>query len=236
MSENSCDLESCFLCKHCLPGWKEIIVIKRKTIFLKKGTQIFTEGNPAEGIFFLTSGAVKVHKQWGEQRELIIRFAKAGDVLGHRGFGGSQLFPVSATCLEDSTACYISNNFLETTLQTNPALTYRLMQLYASELQKAEKRMHDLALMEVKGRISLALLEIASLFGTDSEKFINLSISRLDIASYAGTTYETVFKFFTSLIAEETITSTGKRIKINNMVALQNMISAPASEKVIEKP
>jgi CRP/FNR family transcriptional regulator len=230
MPESLCDLESCFLCKHCITDWKEIIAIKNKTLFLKKGTLIFKEGDPMEGIYFLTEGSVKVHKQWGEQRELIIRFAKAGDVLGHRGLGGNQLFPVSATCLEDSKACYIPNNFLETILLTNPAFTYRLMQVYASELQKAEKRMHDLALMEVKGRIALALLEIANLFGTDREKYIGIPISRQDIASYAGTTYETVFKFFTNL-TDDIITSTGKRIKINNIIALQDLVNGTIPEK-----
>jgi CRP/FNR family transcriptional regulator len=230
MPDNTCDLTSCFLCKHCLLDWKELIAIKKKTLHLKKGTLIFKEGNPVEGIYFITAGSVKVHKQWGEQRELIVRFAKAGDVLGHRGFGATQVFPVSATCLEDVKVCYIPYSFLQTTLQTNPVFTYRLLQEYAIELQNAEKRMRDLALMEVKSRIAQALLEIVSLFGTDAEQYISIPISRQDIASYAGTTYETVFKLFTNLVAEDIITSTGKRIKINNTIALQKLVNEPNIE------
>lgn len=231
MPVNSCDLDSCFLCKHCIPNWKEVIAIKKRTLSLKKGTVIFKEGDPVDGIFFLITGSVKVHKQWGDQRELIVRFAKGGDVLGHRGLGGNRQFPVSATCLEDSKACFITNDFLEATLQTNPAFTYQLMQLYAHELQKAEKRMHDLALMEVKGRIALALLDIMDLFGTGQDNYISLPVSRQDIASYAGTTYETVFKLFTTLTAEGIITSMGKRIKINDTIALKNLINKPVAEK-----
>jgi len=227
MPESSCNLDSCFLCKHCIPDWKEAIAIKKKTVVFKKGALIFKEGNLVEGIYFLTEGAVKVHKQWGEQKELIVRFAKAGDVLGHRGLGGDNLYPISATCLEDSKACYIPNSFLEATLQTNPTFTYRLLHLYASELQKAEKRMRDMALMEVKGRIALALLEIVQLFGTDQEGYICIPIMRQDIASYAGTTYETVFKFFTELLSANTIAATGKRIKINKPAALQKFIISP---------
>lgn len=223
MPEVKCD-QSCFLCKHCIPEWQEVIAIKKKTIIFKKGTVIFSEGSPVEGIFFLTEGAVKVHKQWGEQRELIVRFARTGDVLGHRGLGGESLYPISATTLEDTKACFISNDFLEATLQTNPSFTYRLMHLYANELQKAEKRMRDLALMEVKGRIAMALLEITELFGTDSENYISMPITRQDIASYAGTTYETVFKFFTDMVVQNILSTTGKRIKINEPAGLQKVL------------
>lgn len=149
-------------------------------------------------------------------------------MLGHHGLGGDPVYPISATCLEDVNACYIANSFLEATLQTNPVFMYRLLQLYASELQKAEKRMRDLALMEVKGRIALALLEIAGLFGTDKDTYINLSITRQDIASYAGTTYETVFKFFTELLAGNIIAASGKRICLLNRAALEKFVSRPA--------
>lgn len=225
MPANTCDLNSCFLCNHVLPDWKEAIAIKKKTLTFKKGAVIFKEGDPVEGIFFLTQGVVKVYKQWGEQRELIIRFAKAGDVLGHRGFWGNPAYPVSATCIEDTTACYIPDQFLEATLQTNPAFTYRLLQLYAGELHKAEKRMRDLALMEVKGRIALVLLEIQQLFGKDDDRYIKLPVTRQDIASYAGTTYETVFKFFTDLLAQQVISTNGKRIRINDTAALEKFAS-----------
>ena len=224
MPELTCNLDSCFLCRNCIPEWKEIIAMKKKTLFFKKGTVIFTEGSPVEGIFFLIEGAVKVYKQWAEQRELIVRFAKPGDVLGHRGLGGDNLYPISAASLEDTRVCYIPNDFLEATLQTNPRFTYRLMHLYANELQKAEKRMRDMALMEVKGRIALALLEIADMYGTDDEKYIAVPITRQDIASYAGTTYETIFKFFTELIIQNILSTIGKRIKINDAAALQKFI------------
>jgi cAMP-binding proteins - catabolite gene activator and regulatory subunit of cAMP-dependent protein kinases len=225
MPANTCDLQSCFLCKYVLPDWKEAVAVKKKTISFKKGAVIFKEGDPVEGIFFLTQGVVKVYKHWGEQRELIIRFAKAGDVLGLRGFWGKPDYPVSATCIEDASACYIPDRFLEATLQTNPAFTFRLLQLYAGELHKAEKRMRDLALMEVKGRIALVLLEIQSLFGTDDDHYIKLPVTRQDIASYAGTTYETVFKFFTDLVAQQIISTNGKRIRINDTAALEKFAS-----------
>jgi len=225
MPEVSCNLTSCFLCNFCIPEWKEAIAVKKETILFKKGRNIFNEGEKVKGIFFLYTGSVKVYKQWGDQKQLILRFAKEGDILGHRGLGGVDVYPIAATALEDTKACFITNDFLEATLKTNPSFTYKLMHFYATELQKAEQRMRNLAHMEVKGRIAEALLELCDVFGTDEHKYISVAVSRQDIASYAGTTYETVFKFFTELIQKKIITTSGKTIKINNAAKLKQYIS-----------
>ncbi|RYD86391.1 MAG: Crp/Fnr family transcriptional regulator, partial [Sphingobacteriales bacterium] len=149
-----------------------------------------------------------------------------GDIVGHRGLGET-VYPITATALEDTTVCFVPNHFLEATLKVNPAFTYELMQFYAAELQKAEGRMRNLAHMEVKGRIADAVLQIARVYGTDNEGFINADITRQDIASYAGTTYETVFKFFTELGQSGLISTSGKRIRLQSPDALQQFIVNP---------
>jgi len=224
MQATTCNLDTCFLCSFCLPEWKEAIAHRKTTLFIKKGKQLFAEGEKVNGIFFIYSGSLKIHKQWIDEKELILRFAKAGDIAGHRGLGGADKYPVSATALEDTKACFITNEFLEATLKTNPALTYRLMNFYVSELQKAEKRMRELAHMDVKGRIAGALLEIAGFFGVDDQKFIAVAITRQDIASYSGTTYETVFKFFTHLTQKKIISTSGKSIRIHQPALLKRFI------------
>jgi CRP-like cAMP-binding protein len=230
MQKNECDLQTCFLCRFCIPEWKDAIAVKKTTLSFKKGEDIFREGEKVNGIYFLYSGAVKVHKQWTGQKELILRFGKTGDILGHRGIGASSIYPVGATALEETKACFISNQSLEATFKVDSNITHRFMLFYADELQKAEKRMRDLALMEVKGRIALALLEIADVFGTDKEKYIALAMNRQDIASYAGTTYETVFKFFNELTAKKIISTSGKRIKINQPTRLSDFITDHTQE------
>ncbi|MBS1661109.1 MAG: Crp/Fnr family transcriptional regulator [Bacteroidetes bacterium] len=216
------------LLQHCHPEWLELIDLKKKTIHIKKGKHLFQQGEKVEGIFFIQSGVVKIHVPWVEDKEMIIRFAKAGDIAGHRGLPASHApiptYPISATALEDTTASFLTNDFFETTLKANPTLTYALMQFYATELQKAEQKMRNLTHMEVKGRISLALLDIESTFGTGKDKYITLALTRQDIASYAGTTYETVFKFFTELVDRKIISTSGKNIRILKPAALQAYI------------
>ena len=223
MPDTPCNLDHCFLCRHCMPEWKEVTALHRKTIVFRKGKSLFEQGSPVKGICFIYSGAVKIHAPWGDGREMIIRWAKTGDIAGLRGLGGNAVFPISATALEDTTACFIGNDFLELSLKANPSLTYTLMHFYATELQAAERRMRDLTHMDVKGRIAGALLDIAKTFGTNKEGFLGLTLTRQDIAAYAGTTYETVFKFFTELTAADVITTSGKDIRINQPERLKQL-------------
>ncbi len=219
-----CDLESCFLCRHCSAGWRELIAVKKRTSFFKKGKPIFSEGENVNGIYFIYSGVVKVHKNWLDKKELIIRFAKSGGVICHRGLISTMVYPVSATALQDSLVCFSGNDFFENSLSNNPSLTYQFMQLYAGELQQAELRMHNLAMMDVKGRIAETLLELLRLFGTGRNKFISVPVSRQDIAAYAGTTYETVFKFLRVLVDTKVISVSGKSIRLNNVDQLMRFI------------
>jgi CRP/FNR family transcriptional regulator len=214
MKELVCDLERCFLCRHCMREWKEVTATHKKTLLIRKGKALFTEGEEVKGIFFLYSGIVKIHGPWTDGREMIIRFARGGDIAGHRGLVDA-LYPISASALKDTMACFAGNEFLELSMKANPSLTYTLMHFYATELQKAEKRLRDITHMEVKGRIAGALLDIFQTFGLDDNQFLALKLTRQDIAAYAGTTYETVFKFFTELTAAGIITTSGKDIRIN---------------------
>ena len=85
--------------------------------------------------------------------------------------------------------------------------------------------MRDLAHMEVNARVAVALLEIAGFFGLNKDHDVNVPIARQDIASYAGTTYETVFKFLKILTKAKIIALYGKSIRIHNLEKLRGFIT-----------
>ncbi|HVW60896.1 MAG TPA: Crp/Fnr family transcriptional regulator [Puia sp.] len=212
---HTCDLKSCFLCKRCLPEWLPAVEASRKTFYYKKGELIFREGEEVKGIYFVYSGKVKVHKKWGEEKELIIRFAQKGDILGHRGLG-QQVgnYPISATALEPVQVCYIDLDFLQSTLKINYEFIYQLLLFFADELQESERKMRNLAHMQVKGRIAQALITLRDKFGITADGLIDVSLSRQDLASFAGTTYETVFRIINELTDDQLIRTEGKYIAI----------------------
>ena len=204
--------------------WLPAIEVHKKNIAVRKGQSIFREGDPVTGIFFVYKGTVKVHKSWDAEKELITRFAREGDIIGHLGLGDEPLYPVSATALEPSVVCYLHMDFFESTLKVNADLTYNLMLFFANELQGSQKSMRDLAHMSVRARIAQALLSLLKQFGLRGDGSVNIEISRQDIASYAGASYETLFKVINELTSNKIVELTGRRIQILDRDKLSDII------------
>jgi len=209
-----CDLATCSMCKSCKSEWLKAIDVNRKLVHYNKGESIFHEGDNVNGMYFIFSGLVKVHKKWSDNKELILRFAKDGAIVGHRGLGGDTIYPVSATALVASDICFVDLDFFMATLKVNPDYLFDLMMFFATELKESEKRMRNIAHMNTKGRIGQSLLNLQDKFGTDADGFINIEISRQDLASYTGTTYETLFKIMNELAEENAIHIDSKRTKL----------------------
>ncbi|WP_316844041.1 Crp/Fnr family transcriptional regulator [Pedobacter psychrodurus] len=213
------------MCRLTLKEWHPAIENHKRNFIAKKGEVIIKEGDPVSGVYFVTSGNVKVHKQWGD-KELILRFANDGAIFGHRGISNNtSTYPISATALETTKLCYVDIEFFKTTLKVNQEFAYGLLMFYADELHASEKKMRNLALMSVKGRLAVAILGLRDQFGLDEQGFLNLSLSRQDLAAFTGATYETVFRTMNELLAEKLIVVNGKQIGILNEAGLTELSS-----------
>lgn len=233
-NKHTCDLNTCFLCRTCLPEWSPAIATQHKNIEFRKGELIFQEGEPVDGMYFVHEGVAKVHKQWDEDKDLIIRFATTGDILGHRGLGKDSVYPISATALTAVTVCYIDLDFFQASLRVNYSFVSQLLQCFSDELYEAEKRMRDLAHMQVKGRTAQALLTLRDKFGCTPDGAIGFTLSRQDLASYIGTTYETVFRIINELVKDGFVSLDGKDIhllepsRLSLLATLTAGVPAPA--------
>ena len=204
------------MCRSCKPEWLTAIDLNRKMLHFKKGELLFKEGEPVTGMYFIYTGLVKVHKKWSEDKELILRFAKNGAIAGHRGLGKDTIYPVSATALAATDVCFVDLDFFIATLKVNPEYLFELMMFFAAELKESERKMRNLAHMNSKGRVCQTLLTLQDKFGTDSNGAIDIDISRQDLASYSGTTYETLFKMLNELADENILRFDNKKITILN--------------------
>ncbi len=223
LNKNKCDLQSCNFCKGCSKEWLIAVDEHRKVYKVAKGESLFTEGDAVTGMFFINSGLVKVHKRWDHEKEMILRFANQGAIVGHRGLGGDAIYPVSGTALVNTEVCYVQMDFFNASLKVNPDYLYTLMLFFAAELKESEQRMRNLAHMNTKGRIAYALFSLQQKFGVDADGFLNIVISRQDMAAYTGTTYETLFRMINELSTDEIIQVSEKRIRVMHLEKLKTL-------------
>jgi hypothetical protein len=145
-------------------------------------------------------------------------------LLGTVAWASDTHYPVSATALEPVDVCFIDLDFFLTSLKVNHDFTFQLMMFFAEELQESERKMRNMAHMPVKGRVVQALLKLKQKYGETTDGFVDITITKQDIASYAGTTYETVFRIMNELEADKIIGTKGKNFRVINQYALEKLL------------
>ncbi|KJD34170.1 transcriptional regulator [Tamlana nanhaiensis] len=197
---------------------------KKNNLRCKKGQQFIIEGAPVNGLFFVLKGKVKVFRTGINGKEQIVRFAKEGEIIGHRGFGTEEFYSIGAIALEDSILCYYSKSVLQDALLSNSKLAYDFMMFYADELNRSESKVKSISQMTVRERVIDTLLYIHRKFGLNKQ-YLNVVLSRKEYADHAGTTEEQVIRVFSALKKEKLISTNGKKIIINNIEHLKSELS-----------
>ena len=221
---HSCINTDCLIKKHIGNEYVEGILEKKHTFSCKKSQQFILEGSPMHGLYFVYKGKAKVTKTGIFGKEQIVRFAKAGEIIGHRGFGAGQKYPIGATALEDTTLCNFSYSTLIHVLNKASDLTFDLMLYYASELNKSETKVLKFAQMSVREKVIDAFLYINRKFGQSEDLYLNLTLSRKDIADFAGTSEEQVIRVISELKKDNLIHTEGKKVGIPNVPILKKEI------------
>lgn len=212
-----CSASHCFI-KCCNEEAKVEADILRNPIVLAKNQIIFIQGTTAGGIYFVSSGFVKVTQKINNEKERVIRFAKKGDIIGHRGFGINKhpMYSVSATAVNVCSLCYFEYKRFYNLLHDCNKLSLRLMEFYSEELQKSEFKNSILSNLPVRERLAYALIELNNFFsnGNSQNGDGRISISRKDLANYIGTTRENVCNYLTEFKNDELIDVSENGIKV----------------------
>lgn len=220
----TCQNLDCIIKRNSYGEGAEEFLVQKHTIQCKKGQQFILEGAPVHGLYFVYNGKVKVAKTGFQGREQIVRFAKDGEIIGHRGFGVGQSYQINAVALEDTVLCNFTNEVLQDMLHKMPNLTYDFMMFYAEELNRSETKVRKFAQMTVREKVIDAFLYIYRKFG-QSNDYLNIQLSRKEIADFAGTTDEQVIRVISSLKKENLLRASGKRLGIVDLDLLKKEIS-----------
>lgn len=219
----NCTHLNCYINKYTSDEWKHFISHYKSSFDYPAGVNVFSTGDEVKGIYQIYSGKVKIVSTLSDGKERIVRLAKTEQLLGHRGFGRSQIYPVSAITLTPSEITFIPLDIFYKSVKANPDLAIALLNFYADDLREMEKRMEAISIMNAKEKVALALMIVIQSFGFDEKNSQQLSFtpSRKDLASIAGTTYETVVRMLSEFDQKSIIHVNGKSISILNQTELR---------------
>jgi CRP-like cAMP-binding protein len=158
------------------------------------GDYVFFEGDPAQRLYVVQAGEVKLIKHSESGQDAILRVFTPGEVFGGIAFLGGKKYPASAQAQTDVKALSIAGDAFRDVVQRHPEVAVTVIRVLAGRLQEAHEQMRQLAAERVERRLARMLLKLADQVGVavDEGVRIDMPITRQDLAEMTGTTLETV--------------------------------------------
>lgn len=212
--------------EHCSPEWLDLLAFKSEEKTYPSESFLLKEGEDVEHIYIILSGKVKVFATEHPNKERIIRLAGDGYIVGHRSFGKNFNFPVSAQTLTKTKVLQIPIQIFQNLLKANNLFCYYFLMFMAEELKDSEIHIKELTNNTVLQRVAKVIKINAEVFGYSivEKNLLSFTLSRKDIANFAGTTYETVIRTLSTLEKMRVIKTNKKNIYILNSKELRKII------------
>ena len=161
----------------------------------ERGDPIFHEGE-ASDFFLILSGRAKVFKHSPSGKDLILHIFGPGEALGAVAVYEGRPYPASAAALEPTTCLMLPRQSLFTLLQESPSLVRGLLSSLTSRLVELTDRLSQLTGARVETRFARLFLKLATQLGRPERggTFVELPLSRQELADLTGTTIETCIR------------------------------------------
>ena len=160
---------------------------------LSAGQPLFHEGDLATRVFTITEGSLKLYKLLPDGRRQVTGFMQPGDFLG---ISVDDEHAFTAEALEPSNLCSFPKGRFDDFVESHGEMERELYRLAAHELAAAQQQMVLLGRKTAAERVAtffILLVGRAERRSRQKEaRFVDLPMSRSDIADYLGLTKETV--------------------------------------------
>ena len=211
----ACKLGAHELCVSLVPIFnhlpaEDLITISRKAQMrtFDRGEFIHRAGDRSDHLFIIHRGKVKVYRLSESGKEQLLRILEPGDFIGELALFSDFQQDSYAETLEKSQICAIARSDLRALMLSHPSIGLHVMAELAERLGASEKQTAVIATETIDTRIGLYL---ASLAEKSKSSEITLPMTRKHLASYLGTTPETISRRFTEFEERGWITQSGQR-------------------------
>jgi CRP/FNR family transcriptional regulator, polysaccharide utilization system transcription regulator len=220
---DKCSLENGSLFRYLSREEVDMINFKKEFRQFGRGDLLYKEGSRISGFYCIHSGIIKVFKTGLDGKEQIIRFARPGEIIAYRSVLSNEVACTSAKVIEDCQVCFIPSEILISLVKSNSAYALELLKLACHELGEANSFITDIAQKTVRERLAEILLLLLNDFGLDNQNYLQISLTREELANIVGTATESVIRLLSEFKTDMLIELTGRRIKILNKKGLEKI-------------
>ncbi|BCN31810.1 Crp/Fnr family transcriptional regulator [Anaeromicropila herbilytica] len=164
------------------------------TVSYKKGEVIYRAGNDSDSLYIVSKGKVKIYRLSESGKEQLIRILQIGDFTGELALFNECIHEAYAEAMEQVEICKMKRTDLQELLIKYPSISLKLLSEFSNRLGEAEKQTTRFATEKVDTRIALYLAECLE-DSKHSSEFV-LPMTKKNLASYLGTTPETISRKF----------------------------------------
>ncbi len=211
-------------------GQEEIVAPLLQEERYRQDEYLFYEGDPAQGLFIVEEGQVKIIKHSPRGKDMILRLLGPGEMFGEVAAFDGGPSPASAQAFEDTTVFHLPQRDFLRLLHEYPSVALLVIEDLGRKLRDAHDLIRALTTDTVEKRIATVLLKLAEKLGRPEERGIRLKIqlSRQDLADMAGTTIETAIRVLSKFSKEQLLMKEGKYIIVLDRGALASLSRSPS--------
>jgi len=132
-----------------------------------KGEAIFRQGDPADRMFLIKGGRVKLSKVDEDGTETTLDIRKAGDFLGETQFNEDEAdaYPLTAWCMEKTLICGLTQQRFERLVLAYPNIGLQVIRNLSRRVAWLTSRMGSMSATNLEERLYRVLVNVAQEHG-----------------------------------------------------------------------
>ena len=167
----------------------------RKIAAFDRAAPIFSQGEPADAIYYIRKGKVKLSVVSSGGKEAVIALLNTGDFFGEGCLTAQHLRMASAVAMSDCSIMRIDVATVVKALQEEPAFSQLLLSYVLTRTVRIEEDLVDQLFNSSEKRLARALLLLANFGKEGKPETVIAKISQETLAEMIGTTRSRVSFF-----------------------------------------
>jgi len=200
---------------------------KGESFRFQSGEVLWSQSSPAEFIFVVSTGVLKLQRQWPGGGQTILGLINRGAIIGEEAINTNGKRNSTCTAIVSGKGFRISRQNIAALLQ-DKEIALSLLQIANKRLQGTFTRMEELLDGPVEARLASTLLRLGGQLGISDGRgiFIPVRLTRGELAEFIGCRAETTTRLMTKWKRDGVVDTKREGIVIQKLDALRKIANS----------